>query len=481
MDSLQKIQRLELEDVEIDLFQIVLHLLEHIKPILICALLSAVILGGTKFVSGLRGTENIGSEKTEGEEEALLEYEKALALYELQMESYNKQLQAAYDSLAQYEEYRDNSILLNIDPKNYCQKEFVWFVNAEEERTGAVLNAYAAVFAWDYYYYVQKHISERHEVLYLSELIGISYVAETSMLSLTISSPTEALLEEISDATKSYLEEIWPQVTETIGGYEIALLVERQYVCTDLYDSSAVVRARNDVDQKIFALRNTILDLQTNISALTEPELSFSEGPDGETAESSLSSKGSYKDAVKYALIGLFLGAFLSAGWLTVRFVMSDVVLSEDEIQRRFGVYILASVRRFNGRGLWQHLLSKLSGDANRAVTPEAAAALACANLESMMEAEGRRGENVLLVGGDRDALSEAERLVGERKNSTETPYAISVGGNVLVDQTALEQLQNYDNVVLVVRKGSTQNRELGKELEKLLMLQKNIVGLIAL
>lgn len=480
MDSSQKIQQWENGVREIDLLQVLIHLLQHIIPILICALLGAAILGGVKLVSDLRGSEN--PENLENEE-ATLEYENALALYEFQMESYNDQLQTAYESLTQYEEYRNSSILLNMDPKNYYQKEFVWFVNAGEERAEAVRDAYAAVFGWDYYYYVQEHISERYEALYLSELISISYGedasgssndADTSRLSLTISSPTEKLLQEISDATNSYLEENWPRVTEAMDGYEITLLIERKYVRTESYDSGTVIQAQNDYNQKIETLLSAILNLETKISGLTEPKSPFPE--ELEQAAPRFS-----KNAIKYALIGLFLGAFLSAGWLTVRFVMSDVVLNEDEIQRCFGVYILASVRRFNGSGLWRRLLSRLSGDANRAATPEAAAALAYVNLESMMEATGRRGEKVLLVGGDETALEETERLVEERISDTETPNRISAGGNILVDQGAVERLQNYDNVVLVVRKGSTRSQEIGRELEKLLALKKNIIGLIVL
>ena len=475
MDNSQKIQRWENEAVEIDLFEVLIHLLEHIKPILICALLGAAIFGGVKLVGELRSSEKLDNTETVLEyEKAMLEYEKTYALYKLQMETYNGQLQAAYESLAQYEEYRDNSILLNMNPKNYYQKEFIWIVNAEEERTEAVLDAYAAVFGWDYYYYVQERISEHYEALYLSELIRISYDVDASRLSLIISSPTEKLLQEISDATNSYLEENWPQVAETVDGYGIILLVERKYVSTDSYDSGIVISAKNGFNEKISALRDTIPALQTKISGLTEPEPPVK----NELKQTSL---GLSKAVVKYGLLGLLLGAFLPAGWLIVRFVMSDVVLDEDEIQRRFGVYILASVRRFDGSGLWRRLLSRLSGDVNRTTTPEAAAALARINLESIMEATGRREENVLLVGGDETALEETERLIGESKSGAETSKSISIGGNILVDQGAVERLQDYDNIVLVVRKGSTQNREIGKEMEKLLALKKNVIGLIAL
>ena len=479
MDNSQNMQQWENEAAEIDLFQVLIHQLEHIRPILICALIGAAILGAAKLVSELRVAENPGAEgpaaETAEDEEAMQEYEEALANYELQMKIYDEQLQTAYDSLTQYEEYRENSILLSMDPMNYYQKEFVWFVNAEEERTGAVLNAYAGVFGWDYYYYVQERISDRCEALYLRELISTSYNLSTSGLSLTISSPTEKLLQEISNATESYLEEKWPQVMEAMGGYEITLVVERQYVTTETFDSGTVIQAQKSLDQQILTLRNTILDLRTRISGLNQPE------PPVEDATKQTTQGFSKNNVIMYALIGLLLGVFLSAGWLMVCFVVSDVVLDEEEVQRRFGVYVLASVRRFNGNGLWRRWLSRLSGDVNRTATPEAAAALACVNLESMMKAAGRRGENVLLVGDDEGALKETERLIAESKSGAETSKCISVGGNILVDQGAMEQLQDYDNIVLVVRKGSTRNREIGKEVEKLLTLKKNVVGLFAL
>ena len=63
--------------------------------------------------------------------------------------------------------------------------------------------------------------------------------------------------------------------------------------------------------------------------------------------KNNLLSKGSVlKSAVKYAVLGGVLGAFIAVFFLCVAFLMSDKLVNEKELKRRYGIMVLGVFRR---------------------------------------------------------------------------------------------------------------------------------------
>lgn len=502
------------DESEIDLIQLLVELLKNIRPILICACICAAVflggrlllsvlgsntaeeasgeeaisldrygVGGMIGVTGWEESEAIDPETGEPKSQARLKYEREMELYQLKLASYQEQFAKTLDLISRNEVRRRDSVLLNLDPQSFFQKDGVWYVDTHYQVSpgmslqntnpiNSVMSAYQTLLnSGDFYYYVQEHISDPIDVRYIGELLPVSTNSGTAMLTVTAVGSTEKMANELFEAAKGYLESHKPQISGVVSDYDITLVEEWSYDAANPGSSSSGSRAymnsiiseQDSFNDQLSELQNTALDLQSKLLQLEEPKPASGEG-------------GTLSGALKFGVIGGVIGVVLAAIYFVIRFVAKDAALSEDELRRRYGVFVLASVKRFPGEGKWQKMLAKLCGDEKRSVDIEETAGLAQANITSILEADGQERGKVLLVGKDTVALSEVESLTTCKENG-----GIVVGGDIMTDKGAVEMLREYENVVLVERKEETSYREIGRELEKLALLNKNVVGLIAL
>lgn len=508
MDNLNE-ARWQDTETEIDLVQLLVELLRNIKPILICAVICGVLFGGLKLgkdyydeyraknasvevdtslnkygVGGMVGVNN--AEETEDWEyktKEEREYEQKLETYNLAVASYQDQLAKVLKLVSRNEEYKQNSVLLNMDPNNFYQKDAVWYVDTHYQVNPglsmqdinpitSIMSAYATLLSSeDFYIYVQKNISDSIDGLYIRELIFTSTDADTSFIRLTALGATEQMADDIFSASVKYLESHKPQINNAVSRYDVTLIEEWGYGSYDPEASESVIGGgyANYIKSKQDSFNDTLAELQTSAVELQQKLLKLAE-PKNPGSSSHI------KTFVKNGIIGGVLGVVLAAVYIVIRFIAKDAALSEDELRRRYGVFVLSSVKRFSGKGKWQRMLSKLCGDAKRSETVEEAAGLAQANIASILEAVGQKDGKVLLVGKDSAALSEVERLTTGKQDS-----GIIAGGDIMTDKNAVKTLREYENVVVVERKEETPYREIGRELEKLSLLNKKVIGLIAL
>lgn len=86
--------------------------------------------------------------------------------------------------------------------------------------------------------------------------------------------------------------------------------------------------------------------------------------------KNNLLSKGSVlKSAVKYAVLGGVLGAFIAVFFLCVAFLMSDKLVNEKELKRRYGIMVLGVFRRNDKKrafGFVDKWLDKMEGVSGR-------------------------------------------------------------------------------------------------------------------
>lgn len=503
MDNLNEMKWQNTE-TELDLVQLFVELLKSIKAILICAVICALLLGGWKFSDGYRAIKRQQAElaakesvtetvKTGGEldETAPRQHETNLEIYNAQAAAYQQQLDRATEEIARKEEYRRGSVLLNMNPQDFYQRTAVWYVDTHYQiNTGAVMqnpnplnniiSTYGTLLtSSEFYSYVQEHITEKIDARYIGELLLVKTDSGSALIQVIALGSTEQMANELCDAAKQYLELNYSQISGVVGNYDITL-VENSGAGGSGDGSGtkeamdAIIDAQVSYDTQLNALLKTVSDTQLKLSQLAEPGgVNSSANPDTTPIISMTTVK---KAGIKNAVIGCLLGIVLAVIYIVIRFIAKDAALSEDELRRCYGVFILSSVKRFPGKGMWRRMLSKLSGDAKRSDTVEEAAGLAQANIVSILEADGQKNGKVLLVGKDTTALSEVERLVSDKNSDS-----IKAGGDIMTDKNAVETLRKYENVVVVERKEETSYREIGRELEKLSLLNKNVIGLIAL
>jgi len=481
MDMMEKAAQAYERD-EVDLVQLLVWVLERVGSILLCALALGVLLFGWKLYGGLRALPDEETVRTAQED-----YQTKLTAYQAEKKGYEDRILTASESLERNEAYAADSMLLHLDPLNHYQSTAVWLVEADERVAAQVFGAYAALAAdGELAETVRGNVGEGVGGPYVGELILVETDKEASLLRLMVLGDSQETAERVFDAARSSLEENRARIASTVGEFRLTLIKEWSGHVSKLesdmqqVNTPATVLIRGEGGDKSFQTgaekitaaqsafnaqrsqtQSSLAELQKAAAALTPP-----------TAPVFATRGDVLKTAIKYGVIGLLLGAVLAALWHTICFLMIDPVMSEGELRGRCGLFILASVRRYSGKTPWQRLLGRLSGDAGRTASAEDAAALARANAEAVLAAAGRQGEKILLVGG------EAELAL---LSDPDGAGVFVTGGDVMTDGAVVERLRDYENVALVVRKGAVSCVEVARELEKLLLLRKNVIGTIAL
>lgn len=490
------------EPGEFNLKLALVEVLRNIKKVLIFALVFAVVLGFAKWRGDLSDRDKLLREQEviaqEGFDSNLspeeLETQRIeRETYRAQKASYEAQISAAQAQITQMEAQKGGSVLLSAELDDFRQRGGIWFVDThyqihtdtvvqESDFVSSILSAYETLLSsGEFYDYVGQHMTEAISNQYLSELItitrssaNVSAVQGTTghgaaTISVSVFGSSDQMAGEIYGAAKAYLTSHSAQVARTVHAHDLTLVDEWEGSVAG--EQADLIRtAQDSYNGELAALRATVSDLQAKLLTLKVPS-----SMQAVAIERALKSDSEIAvNAVIFGLLGMLVGAVLAAVIVIIAFVKRDAALDESEIQQRCGVLVLSSLRRFSGTSSWQQSLSRLCGDEKRAETLEEVAALARVNLCSALEAAGRAGEKVLLIG--QNEVNDLARLIGR-----ESSVDIVAGGNVMLDATAAEAMRSIDNVALVERKEGISYREINTELDRLAFLKKNVVGMIAL
>lgn len=478
------------EPSEFNLTLALVEVLRRIKGVLIFALIFALVLGLLKWRISLKDRQELLDEQAqiaqEGDSGGDLSPEELETrriereTYRAQKASYESQITAAQTQIAQKEADKEKSVLLSVDLNDFRQRGGLWYIDThyqirtdivqqDPNPTGSVVAAYQSLLSsGEFYTYVDQQMTEKVDAQYLAELIDIVTDPASATLSVSVFGNSEQMAREIYTAAKAYLTSHSAQIKSSVHSHDLALVNEWDGSVTG-EQAERVREAQSAYNSEVAELRAMVSDLQSKLLTLKVPT-----SLQTTVIENSILSDTEIAiNAAIFGLIGLLLGVVLAAIVIIFRFVKRDAALDEGEIARRNGLFVLASVRRFGGEGRWQRMLSRMCGDERRAASVEAAAPLAKANLISALETLGRPGEKVLLV-GCADGLGELAKLL-------DTDGAVAAGGDVMRDSTAADTLRGYDNVVLAERKEDVSYRQLNLEIDQLLLLKKNVLGLIAL
>ena len=164
------------------------------------------------------------------------------------------------------------------------------------------------------------------------------------------------------------------------------------------------------------------------------------------------------KSAVKFAVLGGVLGAFIVVFGVCVIFLMSDKVYSAKELKNRYGVKILGALPAKACKCPIDQWLNELEGrvfEADEAIRN----GLIAQNVRN-----GIGDVKKLLVVGSVDAVH-VEALA--KALETELPeITVVAGGNMLKDVETLKKLPECDGVVLVEACGLSKYGDIAQEIE---------------
>lgn len=473
------------DEREVDLLALLVEVLSKIKTVLIFAIIFAVLLCGLSVFKGLRARMAVNAQIARGEgtvisEDARLQYESEVKSYEDRIDGYEDDIKSIEADIKDAEDEAKESYILSTEINDYFKESIIYYVDVHYtfnvnpvgqamNPAGSIIQAYRTLTLNDAFYTrVKTALGEGVELRDVKNLIQLDTDEGRGFLQLTVCAKTKADADKLYKLAKDSVESNYNKVNSTIAAHDLKVVetfgitgegmkgaTNNVIAVWDSYNANI-----NEYNDSIDGIRNSMKDLK-------EPEK-----PEG-TEVSRVSLTAVAKSAIKKGVLGAFVGAFLVALYLAVMFIIKDNALSEDEIIRRYGLNVLASLKRFSGNGRWNKFLSKISGDDRRVDSVEDVAKLAAINAESILTAAGNINKEVLLVGHDNEMLDRLSNLMTGVK-------AVS-GGNIMVDIDAVSKLGEFENVVIAEAKDTVSYTEIGREYDKLKVLNKNVVGVIAL
>lgn len=473
------------EERTIDMSLLFVEVLRRIGLIILWAVIFAVLIGGGAAFRGYRSLEKARDKVAEGKnyevsDEAQRQYEEALKAYEQQYANYQAQLDKIKEEISSKAESEKDSFILSTKPEDYYKVTVIYYIDTHykvnnqsteqpQNPINSIMQAYRVLILNDAFYtYLKNNVTDEIEIDDIKKLVQLDIDTDSAFLQLSVCGKTSYQASEILKASRTYLENSYDKISSTISDYEIK-------VVEILGDSGEGLRGATDGVNAAWEVYLAELSaseeaIREKLSALVKPK----EPQPEDTVESSdVSMRALAKRSVKQGILGAFVGVFLSYMYIMIKFIMNDSALSEDEIRRRYNLNILSSTKRFPGRGWWKRMLAKLSGDEKRVDGVEEAALLATVNVKSLLQARDCDDKEVLLVGHNINALVELSCLM----------YGVIAvaGGDIMVDRHAVEMLDDYDNVIIAEEKEAISYGEIGREYEKLQLLNKNVIGIIAL
>ena len=470
---------------EIDLLRLLLYVLHRWRSLVAITLAAAVLLAGVSVL------KNVLAQSDETEflamqsqyEAELSAYTNNKALYESNLESLTRQL--AYLSI-----YQQESVLANLNPEDLWVGTLNVYVLDNGGRTvsssaalehdpyDAIVKAYQQEFSRTSNY--EPLANEMGiETIYLEELITSLADFDANSVRIRIVAPDEATVRRIQAEIDTLASAIHNKVKAqfddhkiTVSDWNIRNTTEAHLTQTESLENT--VLNSGNTQQKLVVIpkiedtqKELVKQVDTVKKALTELEKSKPEAP------SALDNSSMVKDALKYGVIGGFVGCFLLAAWYAVLYILDGRIHSGEDLKSRYGVRVLGEfhhpypAKHPNRLDAWLEHFEKTS--ASQDVYSHIAAGV------HILTRDNRK---ILLTGA-----ADAEQIVRlKEKLAAQLPeLELSAGGNMNTNADVLRSLTEYDGIILVEASGVTRYADVEAELSCIRAARLQLLGVVVL
>ena len=278
--------------------------------------------------------------------------------------------------------------------------------------------------------------------------------SKPNVFQIQITADSRESCEAYMERAKQAIMELGAQLQEQISSHEVMLLAESQ---TERIDTG-IQSYQNEVLSNYTSTFTQLKTMQTELETVVEEE--------GETIVigETVSYENPAREAVKFGVIGLVLGAFLAAFILVVVYLMSGRLQSTESFREEFGMPLLGQITKspvkkkvfgFVDKGI-QHLEEGGYAD----ITYEEQLKIVAANLKAALSREGAVTK-VMLAGtiAKEEAEAVRSRLMEELSGVVLSDYE-----RIVFQASALEDLEHFDGIVFLEKKGASYTKLIRKE-----------------
>lgn len=449
---------------EIDLKDLMFVVLRKWRPILLVAIVLAVLAGGYKIGKALAQQSD-----PEFLQEAEDNYQKEVSMYEMNKAAKEREVENLMVDLENQDKYLENSVLMSISPYDVSVSSADFFVKTDYEimpnmvyqninYTDSLIKSYTAAVKKDGLKKVAD--KENTDIKYVEELVTVDIDYNNDMFSIQVKHSDPEKAQAIMDSIMSTLKGMRGKLSSTIANHTLSVMNEMSSVTVDL----AISDTQKSKKDYVTTLETSLQTKQDELKELEEP------------TKPAVSKLSAVKSGIKYFILGGVLGAFMVVFIVCVVFLMSDKVASAKELKNRFGIKTLGVLepsskkRAFDFVDKW---LDKLEGV--DVTTPENVRyEVIAANIRNY----AKDTKNLLVTGTVDKAV--LENVTGKLKELLPESQ-IAYGEDMRVTAFTLDQLSKYEGVVLVEKKGVSTYTGVSQELETIKNVGKTTVGYILL
>ena len=469
---------------EIGLKDLLFYCLKKWRCIVITMLIIAVLAAGYRY------TSTIKSNQSKQEQEAMEEAENGEAtetgiIANPNLEYYETAIKNSEESLEKQREYIDESVMMRLDAYHLQTGTLSFYLNGE---VGYLDSLYAAYKAYVTDGRLAEDLAAADENISLIDLRAlISFVEsdrqsymladniitrpEQMIFQVQITAPDSELciqyIEKAEDALKGY----GSQLQQDISRHELQLLAAVQ---SERADTNILTYQTDTLN----AYKETVKSLQT-----LKADLENIRSTEGDTIEvgKTIILDNPVSQAAKFGILGLILGGFLSAFILILSYLLGDKLQSIDSFQREFGMRILGQVHNSAKKkrifGFLDDWIYRLEEGAYANIPYDEQLKIVGANLKVVLSKED--GIKKIMVTGtlaEKDVSEVYEQLTSVFQEIAFSPYE-----QIVFSASALEQLDTYDGVLFLEKKGVSYSKLIRREKEIAVNRNVKVLGAVVL
>ena len=467
---------------EIDLLALMFTLLHKVKPILLTAVVCAVLFGGVTGVRAAKGGST-SAEDQKAYEEALDEYEQKKADYEFEQKQYeqstanNQQMQKqAQETLEQAQDYAENSLLGQLNAYNVWTAQADVYVDAADAKlVSALLTAYSnQLTSGEALEQAAKAVNL--QARYLTGVItaepqtsGTENISYSGILTLRAYAADQVRAQAMLDALLGQLNSLHDSISAAVGSHDVRVVGTG----TSQGVSMELRAAQQENNEDVQTLQSQLVELQSAQKTLDDNLASAKS--DWENAEEPTPAGSSGSSVMKYLLLGFVLGGVLACGVVVVKFLMAGFVYSASELARTTGLPVLgalASDRTKKAKGL-DARLNRLENRPDGSTDAEMLCLMA-----QTIRSRAPEAKNILVTG---DLPADQLSALAAALQATEAlrGQTVTAADSILKAAATVPHVVAADAIVLAADCTITHTSSVREQNEKIARLGKSILGCI--
>lgn len=470
------------DEEEIDLVALMVTLLHKLKPILLTAVVCAVIFGGVAGVRAAKGGST-SAEEQKAYEQALDEYEQKKADYAFEQKQYeqstanNQQMQKqAQETLEQARDYAENSLLGKLNAYNVWTAQADVYVDAADaSRTAALLTAYSnQLTSGDALEQAAEAVNL--QARYLTGVIaaepqvsGTETVVYSGVLTLRAYAADQVRAQAMLDAMLGQLNRLHDSISAAVGSHGVRVISTgiSQGVSMEL----RAAQQENNAD--IQELQSQLVELQSAQQTLDDNWNSTKS--DWKNISEPALDGGAASSVAKYLLIGFLLGGVLACGVVVVKFLLDGMVYSASELNRSTGLPVLGALAsdRTKKAGKLDAKLYQMEGRPDGSADAEMLCLMA-----QTIRSRAPEAKNILVTG---DLPADQLEALAAALQATEPlrGQCVTAAESILKAAATVPHVVAADAIVLAADCTVTRTDAVREQNEKIVRLGKQILGCI--